>query len=309
MMIEKINRLLNVVLAENEIKLRPGSQSVNINEFNNIDLSNYSETIKCLKSGYIFIRYSNVEADMLIQDPKQYHRKPLSLKENKTNYHEFYIDCSPEWSRFPKRYNSLMFTTHNFNTLKTNVLENKERSVYGKNAFYVFPENNSKLALSPTSDFIYSFHQLNIDDLYRFNSLLNVLYQSITGKPFSGEGGIENYAEWDAKLKEMQIKYNEMTPDQKFLVYDIVNKVAKVTKISTEFLINDIFAKCEFKEFIEEVCGPAANDFISISCNYNRIAFYFYTLREYWTDGKCLMINVKAMDQVRSKLIDSLGEN
>ena len=149
-MIKDINKI--ILMAK---QLRPGTVVYKEKDINSIDFSRYKFAIeKTIRTGIPFIRNSNIEKDIIIQDPKQYHRKTL----DKLHYHEYYIDYSPYWKEYPKRYNSLMFLSYDIvNHYKKPIPLLLPTAQYGKYTYFVFPENNCKIGVSPCEDFINSF--------------------------------------------------------------------------------------------------------------------------------------------------------
>lgn len=163
LIIDNINQLLSSAVKP----LRPGTSAYKMTNIDSIDLSRYKFALQRMsQSGDVFIRSSNINKQIMIQDPKQYHRETLDV--HKLHYHEFYIDNNPLWTHgnFPKRYNSLMFLSYNMQNYGGKFPTETE---FGKYTYLVFPENNCRIAVSPTADFIDSFTQSNIRDYHQFH--------------------------------------------------------------------------------------------------------------------------------------------
>lgn len=82
-----LNEINDIILIASD--LRRGTNAYTEDAINKMDFSKYSSALKYLKtSGTVFARNSNINEQILIQDPKQYRRKSL----DNLHYHEYYID-------------------------------------------------------------------------------------------------------------------------------------------------------------------------------------------------------------------------
>ena len=289
-MIKDINKI--ILMAK---QLRPGTVVYKEKDINSIDFSRYKFAIeRMIKTGIAFIRGINIEKDIMIQDPKQYRRK--TLDKNKLHYHEYYIDYSPYWKEYPKRYNSLMFLSYNMEEYYKKYSNRFILPVaeFGMYKYFVFPENNCKIAVSPCEDFIYSFIDYDIDDLYEFNKLIFNLYYSITKHSLRPK----SYDEWKDKLIDMQIQFKEKINKNTITKYKSIDKsisdICNMLKI-TKNQFYDILLNEKLIEFIESITNPNKNKFFLVNCDENGLSKINEEC-EYWTDGTCLLINKNLFD-------------
>ena len=293
-MIKDINKI--ILMAK---QLRPGTVVYKEKDINSIDFSRYKFAIEnMIENGIAFIRGINIEKDIMIQDPKQYRRK--TLDKNKLHYHEYYIDYSPYWKEYPKRYNSLMFLSYDMYYDMEKRFKKPPHYLspvidqYGKYTYFVFPENNCKIAVSPCEDFIFSFINYGIDNLYKFNKLIFNLYYSITKHSLRPK----SYDEWKDKLIDMQIQFKEKINKNTITKYKSIDKsisdICNMLKI-TKNQFYDILLNEKLIEFIESITNPNKNKFFLVNCDENGLS-KINEEREYWTDGTCLLINKNLFD-------------
>ncbi len=283
-MIKDINKIILIAS-----QLRPGTVTYKETDINSIDFSRYKFAIEnAIETGIAFIRNSNVNKDIMVQDPKQYYRK--TLDKYKLHYHEYYIDYSPYWKEYPKRYNSLMFLSFNMRKHYRRFLVDYPPTIeYGRYTYFVFPENNCKIGVSPNGDFIYGFGYIN-DNLYEFNKLIFNLYYSITKHSLRPK----SYDEWKDKLIDMQIQFKEKYNKKPNIKYKSISDICNVFKIN-EKEFYDILLNEKLIEFIQSMMDPNKNRFLLVNCDENGLS-KINEERECWTDGTCLLINSKVFN-------------
>lgn len=280
-MLKDIN---NIILIAKE--LRPGTIAYEGADINSIDFSRYKFALQSLfKVGNAFIRNSNINKEIMIQDPKQYHRKTLDA----LHYHEYYIDHSPYWQEYPKRYNSLIFLS--YNRQKHNDLI-PTKSIYGKYTYLLFPENNCRITVSPSEDFIFSFKRIDIN-LYKFNQLIYNLYLDIYDNK-EHYLNPESYAEWKDMLMNMQSHFKEKYDANPEIAYKSIRDLYLTLRINKEQFY-DILLNGKLVEVIELLFSPSKNNFFLVNCDENGLN-KIDNGHECWTDGTCLMIRHDLFD-------------
>jgi len=283
-MIKDINKLILIAR-----QLRPGTVTYKEKDINSIDFSRYKFAIEnMIETENVFIRNSNIKKDIIIQDPKQYYRK--TLDKYKLHYHEYYIDYNPYWKEYPKRYNSLMFFSYDMRKHFKSLFPGFPTSAFGKYSYFVFPENNCKIAVAPDEDFIYSFIDYGIDDIYEFNKLIFNLYRSITKSSFRPN----SYDEWKDKLIDMQIQFKEKYNKKPNIKYKSISDICNMFNIS-EKQFYDILLNEKLINFIQSITNPNKNGFLLVNCDKNGLSKIRNSC-ECWTDGTCLLINSKLFD-------------
>jgi len=287
---------INYLLSKAEVKdLRPGTFGIDayMDDLDevvaNVDFSRYSNALKASANYRIgFLRASNVKKSIIIQDPKQYHRKPLCT----VGYHEFYIDNSPYWEDYPNRYNSLMFLSIDYEEYYNG--RYGEISIYGEEHYFVFPENDCTIAISSTEDFINSFNNnLLVDELYDLNINIRRLYIDVVGEDLCAN----NAAQWEADLVNMQRKFNSMNDEEKRKIYDhSMMFIMSDLRIKNKWkFLTDVIGKERLSEFIKDKTNPDKNGFRLTKMSKNLMLSEH---RECWTDGTCLMINEKDFEDL-----------
>jgi hypothetical protein len=280
-MLKDIN---DIILAAKE--LRTGTTAYKMTDIDSIDLSRYKFALQRMSSsGEVFIRSSNINKQIMIQDPKQHHRTTI----DNLHYHEFYIDNNPLWTHgnFPKRYNSLMFLSYNMQGHRGIFPTEAD---FGKYTYLIFPENNCRIAVSPASDFINSFTQYNFCDLYEFNILLRRLYIDIMGHDLNPE----SYAEWKDMLMNMQSHFKEKYDANPEIAYKSIRDLYLTLRINKEQFY-DILLNGKLVEVIELLFSPSENNFFWVNCDEGGLN-EIDNGHECWTDGTCLMIRHDLFD-------------
>jgi hypothetical protein len=295
-MIEDIN---DIILAAKQ--LRTGTSAYKTTNIDSIDLSRYKFALQRMsQSGDVFIRSSNINKQIMIQDPKQYHRETIDA--HKLHYHEFYIDNNSLWTHgnFPKRYNSLMFLSYNMQNYGGLFPTETE---FGKYTYLIFPENNCRIAVSPTADFINSFTQYDFADLYEFNSLIRRLYLDIMGHDLRPK----SYGEWKGFLTIMQRHFKKK--------YNANETLESISDLCRALLIGrkqfyDILLNGELIEVIESLMSPSENNFFWVNCDENGLNEIGDHL-ECWTDGTCLLLRYDIFDRLtrpaKNNLFDKIA--
>lgn len=291
-MLEDIN---NIIIAATKT-LRPGTIEYKMKDIDSIDLSLYRDSLLCmLRTQNCFIRSINVNKEILIQDPKQYHRETVDT----LHYHEYYIDNSAYWEDYPKRYNSLMFLSYNTDNYSGGFPTEVD---FGRNTYYVFPETGSKIAISPDIDFISSF-DFGFQDLYEFNALLRRMYIDIIGDDFKPT----SYDEWADMLYNMQKKFKMKSKIMKdyISIKELSNSIGMEVESFCKILLSS-----SLDDFIENLFNPDEQEFNYITCSSNNLNTVPDN-RECWTDGTCLLIRHDVFDKltqpVKNNLFDKIA--
>ncbi len=278
-MLKDIN---DIILAAKE--LRTGTTAYKMTDIDSIDLSRYKFALQRMSSsGEVFIRSSNINKQIMIQDPKQHHRTTI----DNLHYHEFYIDNNPLWTHgnFPKRYNSLMFLSYNMQGHQGIFPTEAD---FGKYTYLIFPENNCRIAVSPASDFINSFTQYDFYDLYEFNMLLRRLYIDIMGHDLKPK----SYDEWKVMLTIMQRHFKKKYNANETL--ESISDLCNALKIGRKQFYN-ILLNGELIKVIESLMSPSENNFFWVNCDEGGLN-EIDNGHECWTDGTCLMIRQDLFD-------------
>lgn len=290
-MLNNINVLLNsnTYKPKTKTELRPGTEEFKMTDIASIDLSRFKYALQHFSQcGEVFIRSSNLNKQIIIQDPKQYHRNPLGG----LNYHQYYIDYSPLWKNYPRRYNSLMFLAYNMHDHSSYPTEN----YYGKYTYYVFPENDSKIGVSPTADFIYSFNEnAEMEDLYDLNANIRRMYIEIMGEDLKNP---ESYEDWSNKLDTMTERFNAIEKSNGPQEFRSIWTLAACLNIDSDKFIKSILRPGLLKDMLEGFTSPGNNGFYYMLCNEDDLDGGFDLRKECWTDGTCLLIRSVVFDQL-----------
>jgi len=269
----------NLLAAKKE--LRPGTSEYKTTNMNSIDFSMFKYALQRFsQSGEVFVRNSNINKQILIQDPKIYHRKTLDT----LHYHEYYIDYNYRWQDFPRRYNSLMFLSYNMYDHYADF----PTDIFGKYSYFVFPENNSKIGIAIGGDFIESFDYA-FTDLYDLNAIIRRMYIDIMNKDLSPT----SYEDWVYALDEMQGRFRENAKDmQNYTSIDTLARAFGTDKDNLTLILKS----GDFLVFLESLLGPK-NEFYWINCNAQELD-YIEPGAECWTDGTCLLIKTSVFDKL-----------
>jgi len=198
------------------------------------------------------------------------------VSRNTTNHYTLIIDNSPKWKRYPKRSKSIICTTR------------------GK-AFYVFPEDKSRIGVCPSYDFWPSFTGSGIWDMDGFNMALMELAQSSLG-----------IKSWDDSIGKIRSVFS-MIDEAK--IDDHEGFMAKLNRgndawgpfygdSGNEFLFQYTRERdTKLDPYIENLLDPNKNGF--------KIKFAGSKImgeKEVWTEGKSILVNHRSMEPFMNEI-------
>jgi len=211
---------------------------------------------KSIKGSYIYRGVSYYKEHVFI-DPKSGKSRKSAYTDN---YYTLIMDNCKEWSKYPKRSESIICTTD------TNTAE-----MYGI-VYGVFPYDGAKIGVCSERDLWASFS--NVELLNAFNRRLKVMFKKI-GIPLYDDN-IKVFKN-SLKLFDNYIKVNN-------------TNIKTIADLYSFDILNNY--KGNLWKLLCESFAPEKNNFKLMKASDN-----LFQYREVWTDSKSIMININSIDK------------
>lgn len=199
-----------------------------------------------------------------IVSPRSHSRRSA----NTDNHYTLWIDNSKQWSKYPKRSQSL-------------ICGNRERAAYGSNyaKYLVLPKDGSDIGVCPESDFWDCFGRTYPDTIDAFNYSLKQAYKRMTDK----DDAI------DTSLSTLKRAVMDMDA-----LWEYANEEQRAEWTDTRGITCKILDICMSKDFknitktIDYILDPQPNDFKLMKVGDTKIDNGYD--QECWTDGDSVLI-------------------
>jgi len=183
------------------------------------------------------------------------------VSRNTANYYTLIIDNSPRWAKYPDRSRSLICAIGN-----------------RKGAFYVFPENGSRIGVCPYWDFWGGFYRVrSIVDLDSFNRTLENLACKTIGECGRFDGSLESIKTVFKKIDDEKMRNYTGFTEKTLRLYQDMEHIWMKPYIANQ--------DKKLYEFVEETLDPDINDFEVVKAGAKLTGS-----KEVWTDGKSILV-------------------
>lgn len=180
------------------------------------------------------------------------------------NYYTLMIDNLRQWKDYPKRSKSIVCATGR--SKASEYIEND-------NLYYVFPVNGSSIGIASADDMFYSFK--HIDSMRGFS---NACYRDDLDDS-SWDALVSSAKEWDENYKTV-VDFEERS------------YLLDIGYISDNYNGNILAT-------LANMLDPKMNKF-----EVKKAGVTFPVEREAWTDGECILVNYKSIDEFTAKLME-----
>lgn len=216
----------------------------------------------------------------------------LSTSSTFNNYISIILDNSEKWKAYPKRRASIMFTD------SLHIAD-----IYGTTVYYIFPPNNAKIGICPSSDFWDVFRYQDSKTYYQLTIHgINSFLQYFSGRVLARNINMNSYEEFKNDIDQIE-KYVRKINLETAKIPTTDSNVLRTIKNATELKNYSFFDFLE--DFIKPNPGGSDFRFNFIATNTNKLiktyesrfnAFTNYssyvksTRHELWTDQPCLIV-------------------
>ena len=258
----RLNNFLNE-LKETRTKAISNNKAIEIINKNCTDILKYYQ-----KNNQYIYRGAPGGPVCLFTDPT---KGKLRKSRDIPNYYTLLFDNLPAWKLYPKRSKSLICTS-NLNDARG----------FGV-VYVVFPYNNAKIGVCPSSD-IWSVFQKYLHSLSFFATHLKNLLKDFLD--YIPDDNSWNSLQKDFKKVEKIIKDKEYTDDE---IQDI--QYEKIYGDVFKTWVRRILKGEKFTDVFNDILDPKKNYFKII-----KVGDKLPPLKEVWTDSKCVLILESEID-------------
>lgn len=228
------------------------------------------------------------------------------------NIYTVLLGYLPSWRNFPKRSHSLIMTNN------TN-----DAFGYGGSLVYVFPENESKIAVSGYPDvlsdkafpYMHNGYGVEISFINNLDDLLEAISShnptQHTSKYSMGNPAFLRSADYKTFIDDLNAHTNPKSildlikklwtdPERKNKTYGgwASNRQERILKTLIVFVRTKDVHGWNWEKFLDYILDPKKNKFELLSLEDFKTKGMSSGRHEMWTDGDCLMVDSHAYDEV-----------
>ena len=242
-----------------------------------------------------------------------YPSKGERISTDTSNIYTVLLSRLPSWKGWPQRSNSLIFSN-----------SQAVSSEYGSKMFYVFPNKNAKIVITPSSDiferhsfpFLFKYTKLNIQDLGILSSIIESLDDRFPDVEWEDIGYSDNTDflkadEYNHFIKHLQ---SVSTRDKVIKLYKNVKKSKisrrlygeedKTSKILNGYINTYKTHNGNWEMFLDFLLNPESNGFKLVPfLKLNKSSYIGSKENEMWTDSNCMLVDIR-----ETEILEKLGK-
>jgi len=290
------------------IKLKLLLESIPSKPFSDIGgrnhlISHYETAFEKWLAGDILYRGHRSRANYEEVYPSQGERESVDA----SNLYTVLLSRLPSWKNWPQRSHSLILSVSSETAEEYNPL------------YYVFPDENAKLVIAPTSDILsrtsfpvlWNHTKLKINEVEILSKIMSILNNSKHPDDIHDIHNLkaDDYEKFIQHLQKVATKnkilklYNKLymvkqknkwQPPEEWMMLDLIDAYIKNYKIHNG----------NWELFLDFLLNPESNGFELIPFSKFKVSNYSKNENEVWTDSNCMLIKLNEKLHLRE-----LGKN